>query len=176
LKIKTDFVTNSSSSCFIVAWDKEVKTYEDVKKYIRSEVHAKIVYGDILKQQPMILQNNNFDFDMNPVLKSITNRISSEISSGWFDGYRDSLDAVYEYERRHNCGFTEARKKCKDKIDEVEEYNKNLAIDKAKKFIDQNVGKVVYMFSYADEDGALYSEMEHGDIFVQLPHITISHH
>ncbi|MNJ05874.1 hypothetical protein D3C73_1674930 [compost metagenome] len=34
----------------------------------------------------------------------------------------------------------------------------------------------VFKFEYGDEDGPLYSALEHGNLFKNLYHIKISHH
>jgi len=45
-----------------------------------------------------------------------------------------------------------------------------------KKFLEDNKGKYIARFTYSDNDGSVPSMMEHGNIFRNLNHITISHH
>ena len=42
----------------------------------------------------------------------------------------------------------------------------------AKEFAD----RLIFRFHYSDNDGNLYSTMEHGQIFSKLPYIRFSHH
>lgn len=48
--------------------------------------------------------------------------------------------------------------------------------DDIKHLITQNLNGFIYLYTYADEDGPFWSEMEHGGTFNKLPHVKISHH
>lgn len=43
-------------------------------------------------------------------------------------------------------------------------------------FQQENDGAFIALFSYSDNDGSLFTTMEHGDIFNALEHVRISHH
>jgi len=160
MKIKFSFVTNSSSSSFIVAWDEEVKTIEDVRKRMSfaTTKQIEVVFNDIQQQEPFILISGNFDFDFNDVLKRITTEVSDIVDSGSFPG------------RDH--GFPENRKEWNS----FEEKNKERALELTHQFLKEAQGKVIYHFTYADEDGEFWSSMEHGDLFRNLQQLRISHH
>ncbi len=51
------------------------------------------------------------------------------------------------------------------------------AYAKAKKFLEEIPDEsYIYIFEYSDNNGDLYSDMEHGEIFHKLPHIKVSKH
>ena len=153
-------MSNSSSSSFIVAWDEEVKTIEDVKKHMSfaTTKQIEVVFNDMQQQEPFILIPGNFDFDFDSVLKRIITEVSNMVNSGFFPG--------------KDYGFPENR----EEWDLFEEKNKERALEIAHQFLKEAQGKVIYHFTYADEDGEFWSSMEHGDLFRNLQQLRISHH
>lgn len=176
MKIKTDFVTNSSSTSFIVAWDKEIQQLCDIEKYISNKKHALLLWQMAQRQKPYKLQQGNFDFDMNSVLKNITRKLMLIFESGYFDGFLNPAEAVYDYQDKHKCSFRDAVKESVQAMADMKKENTRMAEVIIRRFIEENKGRVLYIFELSDEDGEVYSQMEHGNIFRSLPSLNVSHH
>jgi hypothetical protein len=166
MRIKEDFITNSSSSSFIVAFDKPVVSLEEIKDKIMFIEKATAVFGRIQEQTPIKIE-------LSP---ECINKLTDEISSGYFEGFiwdREDLKKLkkedFPTEKEYFDARTEARKK-------YEKANWEKAEKIAIRFVEENVGKVAYTFSFSDNDGKFWSEMEHGGTFDEFPHLEISHH
>ena len=167
MKIKTDFITNSSSSSFIVAFDTPVKKFSDVEHLISRNDKAIQVLTDAKAQRARKIR----------VSKSLVSDIAEELSHGYegTDYYkfqktfceREGIDSNDLY---HNRTWMSAF------YDEYNKVNRKIYTEKAVDFLTKNEGKYLYIFNYADEDGEFMGEMEHGFIFEEVPHITISKH
>lgn len=159
MKQRFGFVSNSSSSSFVVAFPKILQNAAEMQelifgkesfwtpsdsyygKYPASRV-AETLFEDFMKQIPLT-----------------KNKLIKELTYGWITGQPD-----WDYSDD---------KKQREKIDKaITKFKTALA----KKFMKANKGKFFYLFSYADENGSYYSALEHGGIFDSLPHIVISHH
>src|SRR4030042_3606623 len=156
MKIKQDFVTNSSSSSFIVAFDKPVERLEEIKDKIMFIEKAERVFEDIKEQKPLRIVK-----DCPPCLKKITN----EVASGYFDGYEFDYDSLRRLDRKDFETEKEYIHTWRKLYSECEKKNKEKAKKIATEFIEKNEGKVAYFFSYSDNDSDFESEMEHGDTF-----------
>jgi len=171
MRRKEDFVTNSSSSSFIVAWPKKVTKWEQVHEIVIFKEKADIVYDDCLKQKPFLIKETEM----------CINKIAEEIARGYFYGYASIHDDP-DYNRAYHDKVVkiitedEYRKILDTCFNKLEEENKKRARVIAEKFVKENIGKYCYMFHYGDEDGYLYSQLEHGDTFRGLKHLQISHH
>jgi hypothetical protein len=182
MKIKSDFVTNSSSSSFIVAWPNEIKTLEDVKKYIDRDDKAKQVYEDT--------KNAKTGIKIDPENRIVINTIASELESGYLQNIVQSLginvtmfDQFSEFKKdfiyRHNIEEEDLNKNHFYSTLVWKEYGyvrMKIATKLAKEFCKKNKDNFVYFFNYGDESGDFMSEMEHGNTFKNLPHIQVSHH
>lgn len=180
--IKTNFITNSSSSAFVVAWPIEITTLADVKKYIFMEKKAEQVFKDV--------GHGKDTRKIDPKNKEIIDIVARELESGYlqdigfehgvdlgmFDGYDKFRE---DFAIRHSIS-TEDLDKNHFSMNllwkEYHYYRIKIATQLAEKFCTNNKGNFLYFFSYGDEDGQFMSEMEHGGTFNNVPHIKISHH
>jgi len=167
MKIKTDFVSNSSSSSFVVAFDKIIKDFEDLRYLISREDKARQVLKDCLAQKPKKIK----------MTQSTVTSLKEELSHGYMGV--DYIKFQEQYCEREGVSSNELytnRPWYNAFTDEYNKVNEKVYLEKAIEFIKNNEGKYLYFFSYADEDGEFMSEMEHGFTFSRLPHITISKH
>lgn len=173
--IKTDFVTNSSSSAFIVIWPDKVKTIEDVRKYIIKESHAKIIFNDIIKQPAL-----KIDLDNPALLSKIVSKMATEMEEGNVGGL--SLDyTTFQDEFAKNYNITSRdialdRRWSRQFWDAYANENRKRSATGAIEFLEPYGGQYVYYFNYADEDGGIFTELEHENDWGGLPHIRISKH
>jgi hypothetical protein len=162
-KVRTGFVTNSSSSSFIVAFDEMPSSINELQGLlfdegqINVEVYdrsiscteaAGIVFNDMQNQKPN---------DMKEIMSAL---------EGYFEDAPDYNDYTKDYDFKS--------KEYKEAMARYEEDSKAFIMAKIKRFKKDNRNRDIYVFSYADDGGQVV--MEHGDIFSHLPHIRISHH
>jgi len=173
MKIKNDFVTNSSSSSFIVVFDKKITQFEDVQHLIPGpETKAQQVLKDAKSQKPIKLDKTK---------SRIADIIATELTHGFSD---DLVGLEYGEYRKTFCkreGISSRELYGNRSWQQIfyKEY-KNMTmkacLKKANEFIEEHEGKYMYIFEYGDEDGHFMSEMEHGGTFRRVAHIKISKH
>lgn len=171
MKIRNGFVSNSSSSSFVVAFNKEPKTIEDVKKQMFGNEEEILHPYDDCRFPTERIAETVFD-DIKKQKVNNKTKIFEAIANGWFDG-RPEYDYLSSYPQDKDP------KKIREFELKEEEYEKQCqeAAEKfVNKFIEDNKGKFIYTFHYGDNDGSYYCLLEHGEIFSKLNHIQTSYH
>jgi hypothetical protein len=176
MKIRNGFVSNSSSSSFIVIFPRIPKSAEDVKNMLfkPNKKIYKGLYGD--EQYSVEEVAETVWKDIQEQKANDTEAAIDELSGHSYD---DPDEPKYEDFEDSN-GKTDweqygiaCEKYGEKKLKEFFYIRKN----KLKKLNDEQVDDAVfYIFEYSDNEGSYFAALEHGSLFKNLKHIRISKH
>ena len=167
MKTRSGFVSNSSSSSFIVAFDKKPETVEELQRMLfGDEKHysdpydsrswpartvAETVFQDMQKQGPLDRE----------ALEAAMEGVEVQ-DPEWHAAFEKFLKCQGPYS---NADY--------EKLNKTTLIAKNRVLDRWNK---DNPGKLFYEFEYSDNEGFYSSALEHGDLFADMSHLKISHH
>lgn len=167
MKIRNGFVSNSSSSSFVVSFDKVPKSKTEL---------CQMLFGDQTEY------HSPYDTDYFAVddVVDIVWYDMTENGPATIDQIKETMQGVHMYN-----DISRTVGQINDWVNMPTDFDSNwnkswdnywnqfhILIDK--KAVDE---KRTFVFEYSDNDGDLYSAMEHGNLFQNIPNvITTSHH
>lgn len=171
MKIRSGFVSNSSSSSFVVAFPHMPKDKEDLRMMLFN------------KDEEYIGPWGDQSFDIEQIVDIVLNDIEKQCPNDMMkigsamEGYGMYDDVTAPKDPYDQKGFHKLSQAEQDKLlNEFYRETEKFAMEKTRQFMNTHNGCLVYVFDYSDNDGELMSAMEHGSLFMRLPHIRISHH
>jgi len=206
MKIREGFVSNSSSSSFIIAFPKRPKNAKEIEKLFFA---SNKMFPDYMNEYEKDTANmymysssviaETLFFDISKKEPITEDQIIEEIRSGWFEGcpeYNwngDSASHLFaeNYKEKYGKSIYDAKKSSKEYKEYIrlstqerdEEDRKWLEAAKSyfEVFRKDIQNKIVYSVEYGDRYGSFSGTLEHGEI-LEYPHdkrvkvIKISHH
>lgn len=163
MKIRSGFVSNSSSSSFIVRFPKDPTNIDNLREMM-GNCAPNYAYGvtltaeDVIKHVHRDIKSNTFESYYD------NNRWDTERFEQMFS-YHPSIESLYG----DRCWYelTDDEQDLLIKMWLWEEYQRKFKSEP---------GVFICYFEYADEDGAVGSALEHGEIFRNLEYTRKSHH
>jgi len=193
MKIRNGFVSNSSSSSFVVGFEKVPATVEELMGMMFDENRDSVSLGYYEDGDYHTYEIAERVFiDMQGQERVDREYFEKVISEGWFEGYPEtdyskttpSEKFRRKYEEEHDGQSIYDDEKAKKEWQAMlqKEWDiENAKIDEAAKvyadkYWPELSDLICYHFTYGDEDGPFYATLEHGNIFEKLLHVQISHH
>lgn len=163
MKIRTGFVSNSSSSSFIVAFYEE-PTIESLKEWLYgNQDKIPYEYNSIMKEEIF--------FDTTELATQVFNSLKKYDPKD-FSKYSTFERELNEIVKLHNTNKEEALKMYKEKILRHIHYDEVLQIEE---FAKDNDRQHIYVCEFGDDDD-IGAQLEHGDTFQFVTHLRFSHH
>ena len=197
MKTRLGFVSNSSSSSFLVAFPRTPKNVKDVKEILFVEGQNDYPnpfadsYGDDEQFWPVDMVAKIVWTDIKENGKATEEQMFECVDGGFFNTYEDLPGHVdiYRQDRRDEIfrqmedetkgldwSTDEGRTKHQAVWSAMNKENVKRAKAIVKTFKEKNPHAVFYTFEYSDNDNSLFSAMEHGTLFRRVYHIKTSRH
>jgi hypothetical protein len=174
MKIRNGFVSNSSSSSFLVVFDKLPEDALDVHRLLFGPEPSTVsVYDNAAKTidvAQQVWEDIKEQLDKLPYSKEfVFEEFENEAYIRAYNEFEPRRNALYRAGKNYN----EVARLLED---EEEARRNQLQKELSDVFLQRSEGKVILSFTYSDKKGEFEALLEHGDIFNHLQHVRISNH
>lgn len=176
MKCRAGFVSNSSSSSFIIAVPRDIKTVGTLQDYIFGTIKTIVPeYGDACYAVSDVA-HRVFE-DMLKYGPRTEKQLVEDYCHGWTEEYAEAfrqVEATLGGKKMYEIIDHEEYRKLREKKDKI---HKRLAAKKIKAFLKKCPTDCnFYNLVYGDENGPFESTIEHGEVFERIPHLVVSMH
>lgn len=175
MKIRTGFVSNSSSSSFIIALPRKPTSANDLLEMLKLD-NPEDCIPDYYEKEDTPKVNDIIEYIFNKMIEPATDEETAQFIA---EKSEQALgDIIYRHTNRYfhvECKYPDIKK---DVITYLEKPNKYGLDDMPMDFnIDLlNKNKKRFIFELSDNDSKEGSCAEHGDWFQYIPHLRIGNH
>lgn len=164
MKTREGFVSNSSSSSFILAMPRRPDSVEELR-FLLFGKHDEFThpYDEVTYPAQQVAEAVFQQLMTQGNLLDDVGVMTEVISGGSYDGMRISAKKF-----TLPNGDTD--------WNAYEEAISQKAREIAKKFMAKNENMKFFVVTFGDKNGPFEAALEHGDTFKAIPHLTISHH
>lgn len=167
MKVRNGFVSNSSSSSFVIALPRVPESAEDLRTMLFDEKDEFFPHPYENGESYPISQVCETLFGIIGRRSASLKKMTEAVACGWFEGYPN----IDDYRKPTEKG------EIPDINWEAYQKEQNARARKiAKDFRESNKGCVFFTLSLGDDDGSYFGALEHGDTFEKVPHLAISCH
>jgi hypothetical protein len=193
MKIRNGFVSNSSSSSFVVGFDLDCHTFEEFCKNVSffgrdldtpvenydTYIDKPVTYRECLKKLWDDLQIKGPCVNENKLEKwfmEYTKHGFSTPETGFYFNEYQFVETCYALGNIANEYPPEKRENIVKKLEKIGRgWNTIVAKALMHEMLERYSGNL-YFISYSDDDGDMQSLMEHGDFWNIVPHVRINNH
>jgi hypothetical protein len=183
MKIRNGFVSNSSSSSFVVAFPHKPQDEDDVKKMLfgKQEWHYTMYCGEGDKDGDVSTQKIAERVFSKIEKEATQSEVFESIRSGYFDSWMDidifpGFADCWQDPEYKSLSFQkeEDQQKLRDIHKKYDDINDKRANNIVKAFMDSNKKAYIVVMIFSDNDGEAIEE--HSGIFGRIEHIRTSYH
>jgi len=185
MKIRNGFVSNSSSSSFIVAFDEIPESADALQELLFGDTQELDVYGDPVPTKTLAqvvwndiqAQLHKLPYSLETIADDLHNLVYWDMF--YIEKEIPGIPGCYTSRQYRKHYWEKYKEKGPERDKAREEEEKEIYANQeeaARKFLEENEGKVILRFAYSDNDGDVSTTLEHGNVFQNLPHKRISNH
>ena len=167
MKIRNGFVSNSSSSSFIIAFKEKPKSAEELKEILYSEKDT--LYWD-----------DDYNMPTELAAKIIFNDLDQSVSEEEMLEELDSGSPINVEEQEphfHYFSYGEETEDTREqRLNKYFEERKQFNNAVLKSFTEKTAGMLYFIVEYSDNEGPDGVTLEHSHTFEKIPHICINKH